>query len=117
VTEDLKSNNMSDMTDDDKLWAFLSYAFFLIGVIALFMEDKKTRPVIRYAAFHSIVLGVAGSILGTVLGLIPFVNCIAWLVSVGIWGYSIYLGYMIYSKGEVLAVPVVTDFIKGQGWI
>lgn len=113
MTEDLKSNNMGEMTDDDKLWALLSYAFFLIGIIALFMEDKKTRPVIRYAAIHSIVLGVIGSILGTVLSTV----CVGPIISVGLWGYSIYLGYMIYSKGEVLAIPFLTDFIKGQGWI
>lgn len=117
MTEDLKSNNMGDMTDDDKLWSLLSYIFFPLGIVALLMEDKKTRPTIRYAAFHSIAIGVVSTILSTILTITGILACISPIVGFGLWAYSIYLGYMIYSKGEVLAVPVLTDFIKGQGWI
>lgn len=117
MTEDFKSNNMGDMTDDDKLWSLLSFVIPIVGIVVLLMEDKKARPVIRYAAFHALALSVIATVVSFVLGIIPFVGCVSPFIFLGIWGYGAYIGYMIYSKGEVLAVPVVTDFIKGQGWI
>ncbi|MCJ7736042.1 MAG: hypothetical protein MUQ10_01835, partial [Anaerolineae bacterium] len=47
-----------EITKDDKLWSLLSYIFApLIGIILLFIEDKKDRPFIKYNAWVSIVLG------------------------------------------------------------
>ena len=31
----------NDITDDDKLWSLLSWIIWVIGVVALLMEDKK----------------------------------------------------------------------------
>ena len=40
----------SDLTQDDKLWALLSWIIWPIAVIVLFMDEKKNRPFIKYNA-------------------------------------------------------------------
>ena len=46
----------SEITQDDKLWALLSYLFCpLIGIVVLLIEDKKNRPFLKYNAWVSIV--------------------------------------------------------------
>jgi len=39
-----------DINSDDKLWAALGYPIALIALVVLFMEDKKSRPFIKYHA-------------------------------------------------------------------
>ncbi len=98
---------MNDMniTDDDKLWALLSMVFApLVGIIALLIEDKKSRPFIKYYAVQSIGLGVLSILLSGI--------CIGVLV----WVYGIYVGVKAYG-GEMVQIPVITDFCRNQGWI
>ena len=93
-----------EITQDDKLWALLSYIFApLVGIIVLLIEDKKNRPFLKYNAVVSIVLGVVTIVLSGV--------CIGILV----WLYSIYLGIKSY-QGEWVEVPVISDFVRNQGW-
>lgn len=107
---------MGDVTDDDKLWALLSLALPIVAIVALLMEDKKNRPFIKHAAVQSLVVAVAAGVISTVLGLIPIVNCIAFLGALGVWVYMIYLGFQAYG-GAWVEIPWVTDFAKGQGWL
>jgi len=94
----------SEITQDDKLWALLSYLFCpLIGIVVLLIEDKKNRPFLKYNAWVSIVLGVLVIVLSWA--------CVGLLV----WVYAIYLGIKSY-KGEWVEVPVVSDFVRKQGW-
>lgn len=94
----------ADYTEDDRLWSLLSFLFPpLLGIIVLLIEDKKNRPVLRYHAMVSIVLGVVGVVLSFA--------CIGVLL----WIYSIVLGIKAY-QGEVVEVPVVSDFVRNQGW-
>ena len=103
----------SDITDDDKLWALLSYIFTpLIPIIMVLLEDKKARPFIKYHAIQALVFGAVYVILSTVLSFV-FIGCIIGLAGLG---YSIYLGVKAYG-GEYVEIPVVTEFCKGQGWI
>ena len=107
MSDELK-NDMGDITEDDKLWAALSLAIPIIGIIALLMEDKKARPYIVDGAVH----GIALAVVMMVLSFIPFIQCIAPLV----WIYAIYLAVQAYN-GTRAEVPGLTDFLKGQGWI
>jgi len=93
-----------EITDDDKLWALLSYIFCpLIGIIVLLIEDKKNRPFLKYNAVISIILGILAIILSSV--------CVGILV----WFYAIYLGFKSY-QGEWVEVPVISDLVRDQGW-
>ena len=101
-----------DVTSDDKLWAALGYPIPLIALIVLFMEDKKARPFIKYHAVQSLALWVVYVVVSIILGItviggicVPFL----WLVFLW-WAYQSY-------QGQMFEIPVVTNFLKGQGWI
>ncbi|RLC66539.1 MAG: hypothetical protein DRI48_04455 [Chloroflexi bacterium] len=101
-----------EVTDDDKLWALLSWLFWPLAIVVLLLEDKKQRPFIKYHAVQSIVLGVVAGVLSAVLSFV-IVGCIisvVWLI------YVIYLAVQSY-QGQWVEIPFVTDFCKNQGWI
>lgn len=104
----------SDITDDDKLWAFLAYVFTpLIPIILLLMEDKKERPFIKAHNAQALAWGVINLVGGTILSTVLFF-CFG-LPSLLIWGVGVYWGWQAY-QGEYVTIPFVTDFVKGQGW-
>lgn len=101
-----------EVTQDDKLWALLSWLIWIVALIALLMEDKKSRPFIRYNAVQSLALAVVGWVLSLVLSFIV-IGCVigvAWLV------YVIILAIQSY-QGKWVTIPFLTDFCKKQGWI
>ena len=99
----------AEITDDDKLWSLLSWIIWVVGVIALLMEDKKDRPFVKYNAVMSLVVGVALTI---IVGITSPFTC---GITVILFAYPIYLGIKAY-QGEWVVVPVITDFVKNQGW-
>jgi uncharacterized membrane protein len=100
-----------EISDDDKLWSLLTYVFTpIVPIIILLMEDKKNRPFIKYHNAQALVLGIINAIVGFFFWL-AFPLCINLLIFV----YLIYLGIKAY-QGEMVTIPVVTDFVKGQGW-
>ena len=102
--ENVVTADAGELTQDDKLWSLLSYIFCpLIGIIMLLIEDKKNRPFIKYNAWVSIWLGIIVILTsGFCVGLI-------------VWIYAIYLGIKSY-QGEKVEVPVISDFVRNQGW-
>ncbi len=102
-----------DVTDDDKLWSLLSWIFApLVPIIVLLLEDKKTRPFIKYNAIQALVVSVVGYVVSSLLSFIV-IGC---FVGVAVLVYIIYLAIQSY-QGKWVTIPVVTDFCKGQGWI
>jgi uncharacterized membrane protein len=94
-----------DITSDDKLWAALGYIIPVIAIVVLFMEDKKNRPYVKFNAVQSIVVSVVLSILATVTfgcGSILFL-ALFW------WAYQAY-------QGQDVRIPMISDFIRNQGW-
>jgi len=94
-----------DVTSDDKLWAMLGYVFPIIAIVVLFMEDKKNRPYVKFNAVQSLVATVVLSILATVTfgcGSILFF-AMFW------WAYQAY-------QGQDVKIPMISDFIRNQGW-
>lgn len=103
----------TDVTDDDRLWALLSWIFApLVPIIVLILEDKKNRPFIKYNAIQALVLSVIGYVIGTVLSFVV-VGC---FVAAAVLIYQIVLGIQSY-QGKWVEVPVLTNFVKGQGWL
>lgn len=103
----------SDITSDDKLWSLLAYIFApLIGLILLLLEDKKSRPFIKYHAVNSLVLGVLAMLFYIVLGWVIVGLCVGGLL----WAYGIYVGIKAY-QGEMVKIPVISDFVRNQGWV
>jgi len=96
---------MSDISSDDKLWAALGYVIPLIAIVVLFMEDKKNRPYVKFNAVQSLVATVALTIISTVT-----LGCGGILFLVMFWW-----AYQAY-QGQDVRIPVISDFIRNQGW-
>lgn len=96
---------MSDVTSDDKLWAALGYVIPLIALVVLFMEDKKARPYIKFNAVQSLVATVVLTIIATVtVGICSILYLVMFY-----WAYQAYMG-------QDVKIPMVSDFIRNQGW-
>jgi uncharacterized protein len=103
----------TDATSDDKLWALLAYIFSpIVPIIILLMEDKKNRPFIKAHNGQALVLGVIEVIFYVVLG---WAFGIGFCLGILLWFAMIYWGIQAY-QGKYVNVPMVTDFVKNQGW-
>ena len=101
-----------EVTSDDKLWALLTYIFTpLIPIVILLMEDKKNRPFIRAHNAQALVVGVINFVLGLVLSWTLVLACVPLII----WFVCIYWGVQAYN-GKMVQIPVITDFVKNQGW-
>jgi len=101
-----------ESTSDDRLWALLAYILTpIIPIVILLLEDKKDRPFLKAHYMQALVLGVVALVVNILLSFIIIGICtsIATLVLV------IYYGIKAY-KGEVFDIPVITNFVKNQGW-
>lgn len=103
----------TDVTTDDKLWALLAYVLTpVVPIIILLMEDKKNRPFIRYHNMQALVMGVVNILLSLLLAWTLVLACVPFFV----WVVLVYWGIQAY-QGQWVVIPVVTDFIKNQGWV
>ena len=103
----------TDVTSDDKLWALLGYVLSpIVPVIVLLLEDKKNRPFIRYHNMQALVVGVANVVLSLLLAWTLVLACVPFIV----WVALVYWGIQAY-QGQWVKIPVVTDFVKNQGWV
>jgi uncharacterized membrane protein len=100
-----------ELTSDDKLWAALSYVFApIVGIIMLLMEDKKARPFINFHAVQSIAISIVFLVVVPIIAVFTLgCGSVLYLVMFW-WAYKAY-------QGETFDIPVVTNFIKGQGWV
>jgi uncharacterized membrane protein len=103
-----------EATSDDKLWALLTYVFSpLVPVIILLMEDKKNRPFIRAHNAQALAWGLINLVGGTILSTLLFF-CFG-APSIILWAIGVYWGIKAY-QGQMVTIPVITDFVKNQGW-
>lgn len=103
-----------EVTSDDKLWALLAYILTpIVPIILLLMEDKKNRPFIRAHNAQALIWGIINIVVGSILsGVLFFCFGLPWLL---IWGVGVYFGIKAY-QGETVTIPVITDFVRNQGW-
>ncbi len=103
--------DQTDITSDDKLWAALGYPIFIVAIIVLLMEEKKNRPFLKYHAVQALLFNVVVFIIGTILTFTAILACIAPFV----WLATLWPAFDAY-KGNYTQIPVLTDFMKNQGW-
>jgi uncharacterized membrane protein len=102
----------SEITDDDKLWSLLSWITGIIAIVVLLMEDKKSRPFIKYNAVLALVVLVVITVLVMILSA---VTCGIGAILMLAYVYPIYLGIKAF-QGEWVSVPYLSDFVVNQGW-
>jgi uncharacterized membrane protein len=113
----------SDITDNDKMMALLSYVItFVVPVIVLLSESGKQRRFQRYHAVHALTSGIV------LWAVTLLVTCLITVLTVGygsccampflILPYipMIYYGVQAY-QGRYVEIPLVTDFVRAQGWV
>jgi len=106
------SQATGDVTSDDKLWSLLAYVLTpIVPIIIFLMEDKKSRPFIRAHNAQALVVGVINLIIGVFLSWTLILACVPLLI----WLVCIYWGIQAYG-GKYVEIPVVTNFVKNQGW-
>ena len=103
---------MNDINDQDKLMAALSYPIFIVALIILLVEDMKNRPFQKYHAVQALAVNVVIIVLSIVLGWTVILACVPLLL----WLVTFYWAFKAY-QGEYFEIPVITNFIKGQGWV
>ena len=103
-----------DITSDDKLWAALGYPIPIIPIIVLLMEDKKNRPFIRFHAIQSLIFNVAIWVLIFVISLVTF--GFGAICAPLLWLVTLWPAYDSY-QGHYTGLPVITNFMKNQGWV
>ncbi|MBN1370557.1 MAG: DUF4870 domain-containing protein [Anaerolineaceae bacterium] len=101
-----------EITSDDKLWALLAYIFTpLIPIVILLMPDKKERPFLKAHNMQALILGVIEWVINFALSFVV-VGCVTSVITIIV---NIYLGVKA-NKGETFEIPVITNFVKNQGW-
>ena len=99
-----------DISSDDKLWAALAYFFSpIVSIIILLMDDKKDRPFIKAHNVQALIAGIVMSVVVVpiavvTLGCGSIIFLIMWY-----WAYKAY-------QGEYIEIPLITNFVKNQGW-
>jgi uncharacterized membrane protein len=118
--------------DNDKLFAALAYIFWPLAVFILVSEANKGRLFQRYHAVQSlgldVVIAVAYAFLACFYGIIfaiakaiadllgTLLSCLAaplWFIPAALLVWCAYRAY----KGEKFEIPVLTEFMQGQGWL
>lgn len=102
---DLSQYTPANITDDDKLWGAIMYAFPIMGPITMFaMKDKLQSQFIHFHAIQSTAWLVTTLILS-------FVTC-------GLGTFIVFLGwwfaFQAYS-GQMVSIPVLTDQLVNRG--
>jgi uncharacterized membrane protein len=106
------SQATGDVTSDDKLWSLLAYVLTpIVPIIIYLMEDKKSRPFIRAHNAQALVVGIINLIIGVFLSWTLILACVPLLI----WLVCIYWGIQAYG-GKYVEIPVITNFVKNQGW-
>lgn len=116
-----KAPPTEEITENDKLMAAISYPIPLLAIIILLVENMRSRPFQKFHAVQSlaanVVLWVIVVILACILGLVTFfIGGCGGFLPLLLWFVTLYWAYLSY-QGQYFEIPVVTDFIKNQGWV
>jgi len=112
MSEQMSSGMTGEVTSDDKLWAALAYVFTpIVPIILMLMENKKNRPFIRAHNMQALVWGIAFYVIVSVTSAFVIGLC---LLPVGLI-IQLYWAYQAY-QGKMVSIPMLTDFVKNQGW-
>ena len=102
---------MEEIDSNDRLLVALGYIFTpLVSIILLLMEDKKERPFIKAHNAQTLIIGIIQMVLW-----ITSFSCVTGIIALVILLFQLYWAYKAY-QGEYITIPILTDFVKNQGW-
>jgi uncharacterized membrane protein len=104
----------NDITDNDKLMAALSYPIPIVAIVILVSEANKVRPFQKFHAVQALAFWVVLIVVGIVLSIVTLgIGSLCFPV---LWLVSLWPAYQSY-QGQYMEMPVITDFIRNQGWV
>ncbi len=104
----------NDITDNDKLMAALSYPIPIVAIVILVSETNKVRPFQKFHAVQALAFWVVLTVVGIVLSVVTLgIGSLCFPV---LWLVSLWPAYQSY-QGQYMEMPVITDFIRNQGWV
>jgi uncharacterized membrane protein len=104
----------NDITDNDKLMAALSYPIPIVAIVILVSETNKVRPFQKFHAVQALAFWVVLIVVGIVLSIVTLgIGSLCFPV---LWLVSLWPAYQSY-QGQYMEIPVITDFIRNQGWV
>ena len=104
----------TDISSDDRLWVAIGYPIPILAILGLILEEKKNRPFIRFHSIQSIAINLVLLVAFFLLGSITIgVGC---LFVPFIW-LAVFWPAVDSYKGNYTQIPVLTDFMKKQGWV
>ncbi len=104
----------NDISENDKLMAALSYPIPIVAIIILISETNRVRPFQKFHAVQALAFWVALIAIGIVLSIVTL--GFGTLCFPVLWLISLWPAYKAY-QGETMEMPVITDFIRKQGWV
>ncbi len=101
-----QDNMINGISQNERVWAAMAYAFApILPIILFFMDEQKNRPFIHAHLHQALILGLLYALLVAVT-----LGCGSIL-----WVGMLYFAFKAY-QGELIHVPFLTDFIQDQGW-
>ncbi len=83
----------------------------IVPIIILLMPDKKDRPFLKVHNGQALVLGIVEWVINFLLSFVV-IGCVTSIITLIV---NIWLGIRA-NKGEVFEIPVITNFVRQQGW-
>jgi uncharacterized membrane protein len=103
-----------EINDNDKLMAALSYPVPIVAIVILLSETNKQRPFQKFHAVQALAFWVVLTVIGIVVSIITLgIGAICFPI---LWLVSLWPAYESY-QAKYLELPVITDFIRKQGWV
>jgi uncharacterized membrane protein len=99
-----------EVTDNDRLWAFLAYVLTpILPLLIFFLEEKRKRPFLQAHSPQALVVGLLNLIIGTIISrtLGSFFLNLPFLI----WLLCVYWGYRAY-QGKYFEIPLISKFVK-----
>lgn len=87
---------------DENVAAFLSYVLGFVTGFVFYWEEKKSEFV-RFHALQSIITFIPVSIILIILGWLPLIGTLAWILALMLW---VFLMVRAYS-GRIYKVPFI----------
>jgi uncharacterized membrane protein len=103
---------MEETNSNDRLLVALGYIFTpIVPIIIMLMADKKEVPFIKAHNAQTLAIGV----IQVILWVLSPLGCVTGIIALVLWLVQLYWAYQAY-QGQDVNIPLITDFVKNQGW-
>jgi uncharacterized membrane protein len=102
-----KNTDFNGVSDEDRTWAALAYAFSpIFPLLIMLLDDQKKIPFVRAHLMQALTIGV----------LYVFITLVTFGFGAILWILLLYCAFKAY-EGEYFEIPVIYEFIQKQGWV